>query len=278
MRINYRIYPTDYIESLKNSGKRFKARCFMEYWNDVQFDEVNSIGFYAKSWGRDKPLSKGTVHKWITEFGEEIDRFHSAHLLRGREHTSATLAADKSAKNQSERRVNASETFDSSKEPINRDMLEERRTASERRVNQVNNIYDDDLVRMRRREAEDLYYIYRLNTKNAGKKSEAAEAYMSVAERPGFSYRELQKAAILYLNDPSIEKKFNLANFLKNEIYLNYITQRVRVDLGDRVIVGEYDLESETLKADDGTWRLTAERLAELLADGKLEFLVGGVA
>ena len=284
MRLNYRIYPIDYVQELQEKGKRFKARCFMEYWHDVQMDEINSVGFYAKSWGRDKPLSKGTVHKWIKEFGSEIDRFNSAHFLNGREHTKATLR-DSSAENRSERKVNASETFDTSKQPKERELPETERTASERRVNQDNNIYDYD-TRMRAREIDDLYSIYRLNTKNAGKKLEALEVYRGLDLPRGISYKDIQRSVILYLNDPEIladedgrKIVYSLANFLRNEIYLNYIPHRLRIDLGDRVVVGEYDRQSETLRGDDGVeYRLSTSRLAELLSARKLEFVFGAAA
>lgn len=76
MNIHYRNYPTDYIDSLHNQGKRLEARCFWEYFHDMDKGEINSFGFYAKSWGSDsKPMSKGTVHKWILEFRDEIEKF-----------------------------------------------------------------------------------------------------------------------------------------------------------------------------------------------------------
>ena len=284
MRLNYRIYPIDYVQELQEMGKRFKARCFMEYWHDVQMDEINSVGFYTKSWGRDKPLSKGTVHKWIKEFGNEIDRFNSAHFLKGREHTKATLR-DSYAENRSERKVNASETFDTSKQPKERELSEAERTASERRVNQDNNIYDYD-TRMRAREIDDLYSIYRINTKNAGKKLEALGVYNGLELPGGIGYKDIQRSVILYLNDPEIQVDedgrkivYSLANFLRNEIYLNYIPHRLRIVVDGKVIVGDFDRETETLHAEDGTdYRLSTSRMAELLSAGDLEFVFGAAA
>ena len=104
MRNNYKMYPTDYILELQQKGKREKARCFLEYFNDVQFDQVNSISFYAFSWGSKvdgefKAKSKGSVHKWIKEFSYEIERFFTYWNLKNKQHYN-------SVSNKSERKVN----------------------------------------------------------------------------------------------------------------------------------------------------------------------------
>lgn len=130
---------------------------------------------------------------------------------------------------------------------------------------------------------QELFSFYRLHTKNAGKKSEALKAYKEQKIPNGISLDDLKKAATMYLNDPEIAtdergKKivYSLANFLRNEIYLNYLPHRLRIELDDRVFVGEYDRQSEILHADDGrTYRLDTSRLAELLSEKKLTFIFG---
>jgi len=271
MRINYRLMPTDYIEELQAKGKRRKARCFMEYYFDVQMDAVNSFGFYAKSWGGDKPMSKGTVHKWIKEFANEIDRFWSYHQVKNQQHYS-------SVKKRSERQVNAERTNDAEKTPIKRSVSETQETTSERRVNKALNINDDDGAadRMKRRYLDDLYSIYRLNTKYAGSKEEAWNIYRS-STLP--DHKQLVRSIVLYLHDRSVDRRYNLANFLRNEIYLNYIEKRMRVMVDGEWITGVYDDERQVFTASGGTeYRLTPSRLADKLADGELEFVIGEVA
>jgi len=271
MRTHYSMMPTQYIEELQASGKRMKARCFMEYFLDVQAGAVNSFGFYAKSWGeKSKPMSKGTVHKWVKEFVYEIERFFNAHSLKNQQHYS-------SVKNQSERRVNGERTKDPTQSPILPNVSEVKETLSERLVNQALNIYDDGAdTRMKRRLFDDLYMIYRANTKNAGKKEEAWEEYRKI---DGISHRQLVRAIVLYLHDGEVTKRFNLKNFLMNQIYLSYLSKKIRVKVGEEWIIGEYDDESAVLTADDGRqFRLEPERLAELLACGELEFVLGDAA
>lgn len=278
MRIHYCMIPTDYTDELEALGKYKKASCFRTYCCDVSQGKIKKYSEYAKHWGdKNKPMSKGTLYKWIQEFTYEIERFYNAWSLKNQQHY-------QSVKKQSERKVNAYETFNTSKQPEKRELSETHRTASERKVNN-NNIYDYD-TRMRKREIDDLYSIYRLNTKNAGKKLEALEVYKGLDLPKGISYRDIQRAAILYLNDPEIQSDengrkivYSLANFLRNEIYLAYIPHRLRIDLDDRVVIGEYDRETETLRGDDGIdYRLSTSRLAELLSDKKLEFVFGVAA
>ncbi len=285
MRLHYKIYPTEYIEELMQVGKRMKARCFMEYWHDVQTRHINSIGFYAKSWGTsEKPLSKGTVHKWIMEFAGEINRFNNSHYLTDKGHNDTVLeqkntASDSSAKKQSERQVNGKRTNERQQTPTAPSVDKTEETASERQVNKELNINDDDKgdASLKKRLFGDLYMIYRLNTKFAGTKEEAYAEYMKL--NSSISHKELVTAIILYLHDYSVSKKYNLTNFLKNEIYLNYMDKRIKVLVDGEWITGSYDSEREILTADSGTpYQLTPVRLAEKLAAEELHFIIGDAA
>ena len=275
MRLNYRIMPTDYIEELQRSGRRMKARCFMEYFFDYQMGEVNSIGFYAKSWGDDRPMSKGTVHKWIKEFVYEIERFWSYHQLKNQQHY-------RSVKNQSERQVNGKRTKDTPQEPKKSHSKNQARTASERQVNEALNIYDDDNARgglLRRRYFDDLYMIYRLNTKFAGKKEDAWSAYKQMEDIDQIDHKAMIRSVVLYLHDKSIEKKYNLTNYLRNQIYLNYIDTRMTVLVDGEWITGKYDDDREVFTSESGQeYRLTPAKLADKLAAGDLRFIIGSAA
>lgn len=130
---------------------------------------------------------------------------------------------------------------------------------------------------------QDLFSLYRLHTKNAGKKSEALKAYRETKIPEGITIEDIAMAALFYLNDPWVpvdeqgEKVvYSLANFLRNEIYLNYIPHRLQIDLDDKKITGEYDRQNGILHGDDGMdYRLSTSRLAELLSKKKLRFVFG---
>jgi len=271
MRNNYRMYPTDYVNELQQNRRRMKARCFMEYYHDVQMGEVNSFGFYAQSWGgKEKPMSKGTAYKWIAEFNKEIEKFWGYHTLKNQHHYT-------SVRNQSERQVNGKRTANPSETPIKSPSEKAQETVSERQVNEAFNIDDDDRAggeeRLRKQLFDDLYRIYRFNTKFAGKKGEGWEAYRHIDD---ISHKDMIMAIVLYLHDRTVEKRYNLANFLRNEIYLNYIHHRLRVKIADEWIIGDYDNDTEVFTDDQGkTYRLTPTRLGELLGNGDLVFVVG---
>ena len=70
MRMNYRVYRADYVNKLKRiDNNRKKAMAFMDYTDDVDMGNVNSIGFYADAWY----VSKRTAWKWIKEFKENME-------------------------------------------------------------------------------------------------------------------------------------------------------------------------------------------------------------
>jgi len=87
-RINYKMYPTDYVNELFKNGKRDKAKCFLEYFHDMQMDEVNAISFYSKSWGK---KGNGTASKWIEEFKNEIESFYNYWSLKNTTHHSSVI-------------------------------------------------------------------------------------------------------------------------------------------------------------------------------------------
>jgi hypothetical protein len=227
------MYPTDYIKELKQKGKRAKAMAFMDYLDDMQTDIINSFGFYAKAWG----VSKSTAHSWISEFRVEIDRFFNYWSLKNNTHYS-------SVKNASERQPNDLKTFNASQNTDNREFSESSRTVAERQPNKEFNIYDDD-KRAKAREAEDLYFIYRLNTKFAGKREDAIKEYLKIDSN--IKYKDIMLAAMLYLRDKTVSKKFNLKNFLRNKVFLNYLEVTISIFKDGEWIEGKYNSNNEIL-------------------------------
>ncbi|MFW3412144.1 hypothetical protein ACN9J3_05350 [Aliarcobacter butzleri] len=92
MRTHGVYIPSDYYRELKfKKNNRTKARAFMEYYDDNDMGEHNSVRFYAKSWG----VAIGTAHGWIDDFKIEIDKYYATRQLKNDEHYSY-------AKNQNE--------------------------------------------------------------------------------------------------------------------------------------------------------------------------------
>jgi len=65
---SFTMMPVGYINKLNSAGNRKKARCFMEYHNDIEQVIFNSYGFYAKSW----EVSKATAYAWVDEFANVL--------------------------------------------------------------------------------------------------------------------------------------------------------------------------------------------------------------
>ncbi|WP_141048219.1 hypothetical protein [Aliarcobacter cryaerophilus] len=85
--------PSDYYRELKfKKNNRPKARAFMEYYDDMDLGEHNSVRFYATSW----EVAVGTAHGWIDDFKIEIDKYYATRQLRSDGHYSY-------AKNENER-------------------------------------------------------------------------------------------------------------------------------------------------------------------------------
>lgn len=92
VRIGYISIPIDYVRELKGRGQRDKARAFMEYFDDVETNDVNSFSFYAKSWN----ISKTQVQAWVKEFKYEIERYFSYWLIKNSQHyTSVQKSTDR---------------------------------------------------------------------------------------------------------------------------------------------------------------------------------------
>lgn len=276
MRMNYKSYPTDYIQQLKRERGvqgRKKSRAFMEYWDDMEHGDHNSEGFYAKSWD----VSRSTSHDWIKEFKIEIDLFIDHMYLKNKSHYSHAVFSTEQNEQGQPSKTSTSEhhilgTFKESSEQNEQGQPSE-----------VFNINNND-IKLKREwwddaHFQDLFFIYSQNTKFVGKKEDAFEQFTRTDMDPSI----LILSAIQYLHDPAVGgKHYNLANFLKNETYLSYIPKMIKVHHGGQEIIGEYDRVNQRI-IENGSNRiivLTPERLVELFKVGALEFIkpVGRVA
>lgn len=272
MRMNYKSYPTDYIQQLKRErgvAGRKKARAFMEFWDDMEHGDHNSESFYAKSWD----VSRSTSHEWIKEFKQENDLFIDHMFLKNQQHYNHAIFST-----EQNEQIQPSKT--STSEQRNTGTLTESTEQNEQGLpREAFNLYDgDDHARKLKREwwndpeFNDLFFIYSQNTKFVGKKEDAFEQFVRTDMNPSM----IILAAVQYLHDPVVgAKRYNLSNFLKNQTYLSYIPKMIKVRHGDGYITGEYDQANQRI-IESGTNRvvlLTPERLVELFKDGKLEFV-----
>ena len=267
----YKSYPSDYVRWLKQNGKRKKASAFMEYFDDSENDDHFSISFYANSWG----VAKSTAWSWIQEFKEVINKFSVYWELKNKQKDSRKNSQKKFTRTLTERQSNDFERSDTSKVTEKSSFLEKGKNPAERQPNEVyNNINDDDNISgsLQDKYFNDLFFIYRQNYKFAGSRENAYREYTKI--KNDIDYKQLKRAIIFYLHDPDIEKRYNFANFLKNQVYLSYIPKRLKIKIGEEWKIGTYDDTQNVFVADDGfKGILEPKRLAELFAKGDLEFV-----
>lgn len=262
MRMNYKTYPTDYVQELKSlKNNRKKARCFQEYFDDMEHEDHNSYGFYAKSWD----VSKSTAHTWIDEFKHEISLFVDHWYLKNQQHYSY-------AKNQAERQPNDNRTTKSSTSPKATEFENIDRTTTERQPNEALNytnknnagfLFDKDY--------NDFYFIYSRNTNYPGSKPEAYDAFA----RTDINVDLLKLACMKYLNDKSVQRPVGVKKFLENEMYQPYLPKYMKVKSGDDWYAGVYDTDSYELKSVDGVviGTITPELLVKLFEKNELVYL-----
>jgi len=254
--MNYKTYPTDYIQQLKRERGikgRKKARAFMEYWDDMEHGDNNSIRFYAKSWD----TSSSTAHGWIDEFNKEIDLFLSHWTLRNNKHYSY-------AQNQAEHQPNKTNTYEAPS-------LGKAETPTEHQPNKVFNINNNkSKAHFFDRHFEDMYLRCRRSNKFTGNKVEAYKEYMSNHQE--ISHNDMAYAYMIHSNDPQINGKcYNLKNFMSNQAYLNYLSPEIEIKKEDKIIVGYYNQTTGTVTTDDNTqYSLTKEKFASMVYSGDI--------
>jgi len=264
MRMNYKMYPTDYVQELNGTrgvAGRKKSRAFMEYYNDLQHGDGNSYRFYATSW----EVSVSTAHGWIDEFFKEIELFNSHWELKNKQHYSY-------AKNQAEHQPNTNRTQKQPISPNNTDFLKTKKTPTEHQpnkaLNYINNnnsnfLFDKDYI--------DFYQIYAWNTNYPGKKQDAYNAFVNTDVNVDL----LKLACMKYLHDEVVDKPVGVKKFLENDLYLPYLPKYMKVKSGDEWYQGIYNDKTFEFKAADGSSLGTIEPklLVELFEKKELIYL-----
>lgn len=268
MRISYRIYPTDYIEELNNKGLlgRQRAMAFMSYWHDMEVGDHNAVRFYAKAWN----VSKSTSQRWIEEFNTEIEKFDNyRELKRKQHHSSAKKQVGQMGQNEWD---NETQSIDGVTDVCLDEVGQIGQQQRDKALNKYNNNTACDV-----RLFDDLFRIYNMNTDFPGSKEKAFQQYELMYNKVG--HKELIKSVVFYLHDPKREGKLNnLENFLKNEVYENYLPKYIRVYVSGKWMEGFFNKESEVFTSTGGEqMRLMSDVLTAKFSRGELEF-IGEVA
>jgi hypothetical protein len=258
--------PMEYIKELKNAGKRKKARAFFEYFDDIELEEDNSTTFYAKSW----EVSKSTAWEWVQEFANVTDNIQALRKLKtDRHNTFAKKSAERLPR--SKRKKEASQSTENTTSQENsREAAEKQAREGIRSISIGNNsssvlFYDAGF--------EDMFFGCRISNKKVGKKEEIYQEYQ---QHKHINHKNMRFAYLCYLSDRQAAKNdryFGLVNFMKNQVYLNYLNARVKIELGDKVVEGVYDKEAGKLINGDEFYTLTHERFIELMKNDKITLL-----
>ena len=263
VRIGYISIPIDYVRELKGRGQRDKARAFMEYFDDVETNDVNSFSFYAKSWN----ISKTQVQAWVKEFKYEIERYFSYWLIKNSQHyTSVQKSTD--------RRPTDNRPIDTLKSPMVSSVQKNDRPTTDRQPTEALNLNNGDNARVNfyDKHFEDLFLRARVSNKLIGNKQEAYEEYMSKHQH--IRHNDMAHAYMTYVHDPiNNGKVYNLANFMKNFVYMSYLNPRLRILKDGEMMEGWYDKDKESFITDSGMFQLTKQRFTELLTKGEIMIL-----
>ena len=263
MRMNYIKTPTDYVGELKSKGLRQKAMAFQDYVDDMERGDHHSIRFYAKAWS----IGKSTADRWIDDFKKEIDLFLAHWDIKNKKHyTSAKKQVGQMGHQEGDKR-------DSDKAQDNETYTLPMGQMGHQEGDKDFNKDDTNSARMRERFFDDLFNIYNLNSDFPGSKADAYEVYMNT--KLDVEHKDLVTAAVLYLHDPKREGKLNnLSNFLKNEVYINYMPKHIRVFTKGVWINGEYDRENQLFTSTAGDQqRVPPEIFTSKFTKGEIEFI-----
>lgn len=269
MKQYYINLPANYINFLKQNKKREKARAFMEYFSDMHDDEVNSITFYAQSWGtKDKPKNRGSVQRWITEFKDEISKFFIFWELKNTQHYS-------SVKNQMQHQCNTKTTNNTQQSTNNKDFKETNATPMQHQCNKDLNINTTTKTQnsdfASDGEFNVVYSELRFVAKkwlggkdNAYKSYEKVKAYLNI--------KIVAKAYKAYAADlKDSENIVGLSTFLDNEIYLTYLPKEIKIKNDEEEIIGSY--ADEVLTTKDKAFTFSVSKYLEKLKANEIIFL-----
>lgn len=273
----YATFPTQYPLELCASGKRDKARAFLEYCLDLDSDAKNTGTFYAKGWN----VSTKTVSYWIRDFKEAIEKYHQYWLEKNTQNANRIYTnSSKPGKQQGNTKVinlpnestnivgfeqnegNVKVTL--GKSSINNKQYtsssEEQNTPKKTHVN-------DGLFNTR-------FADLRMSTnKFLGSKEKSYEAYLRVENMfdirvIAYSYKQYFKT----FQNTDEEQTVGLAKFIDNDMHLSYLPKRIKLLANDVELVGVF--KDEIFICDDGkNYELTTTRFLEKIEAKEISFV-----
>jgi len=256
--------PANYVNKLKQSRKREKARAFMEYFSDMHDDEVNSISFYAESWGK----NRGSVQRWIVEFKDEISKFFTFWELKNKQHYS-------SVKKQMQHQCNTNEIKKTPESTTSTEFEKTNATPMQHQCNQDFNI-NTTTKTQNSNHANDgefniIYSELRFIAKRwLGGKDNAYKSYERV--KGYLNIKIVAKAYKAYVSDlKDSENIVGLSTFIDNELYLVYLPQNIKVKSGEDEITGIY--ANEVLTTSEKAFKFSVSKYLEKLRSNEITFV-----
>lgn len=270
----YMTMPKEYVMELQNDGKREKARAFMEYCLDLDNGVANSISFYAKSWN----LSKTGASKWIKNFKDAIEKHHQYWIEKNTQnfnkvHNNSIKSGVRLVYDECTEKISTS-TIDTEFEKT---QVYDECTTGVLSINnkQYNNKKSDQNEEISSCELDINFLRYfselRLSTskKYLGKKETAYQEYLKVKNI--FEIDVIAYAYKKYFN-PDDEKTVGLAKFIKEELYLSYLPEKISVKIQGSFVDGTF--KDEVFEAVTGEkYKLNYARYLEKVANKELIFI-----
>ena len=278
--------PYKYMIELQTNNKN-KYHAFNEWLavnEQIEFgllDEMHSLKFFAESWGQYernkciKPKSTKLVRNWLREFEEVMEKFDAGWALRRWQRSARARAEYSSVEKQSTPKVHSEYTPKEPVKPTVSELEKTEYTPSTPKVHQ-RYIYDDDNADfLVKKEFENLFMTYRaFNSKYAGKKAEALEAYVAFRKAGNtISFEELKRAITLYMEDNEVKKKNGFKSFIENELYFEYIDKKIKLKMeSGEWIDGRWSYVEEIFynNSNEPVGALNRERFKALLSSGRV--------
>ena len=262
--------PTDYVSELRNQGSRKKARCFIEYFYDMEVGENNSYGFYAKSW----EVGKATAHRWVKDFNEALEIFDAARELKRQIHYKKAIDKDNASlcpKNGGTNGTISTEQQNIETNPILSSVEKVNGTNGTNGVEQsFININNNKNVFLNKPFMNFITEI-KISIKNVGNINDIYNAYLNVKDMIELS--TLSKIYREYSKTTSQDHKVGLTKFMEDLMFMSYCKPVIEVDSEETIIQGIYDCEKELLITNDKNYSLTMDRYSELNALNKIKIV-----
>ena len=271
----YNTYPTSYIHKLKQKGLkgRVKARCFIEFFDDREFDQIHAYRFYSKSWD----VSVGTVFKWIKEFEDEIELFYAHWELKNKRNNDKKGT---NAKKRNEHQVEKQKLLQASKNRYKKTVRKTSEIVEVKEVYNNNTTYynnnKENSKSNRNKTFEKLYNLYSVNTQYVGNKEKCLKYY---EENVGsMTYEQLKMAIVAYLNDKNVDKPVGMSKFFKNKTYIAYMPVEIQVQTRDGMLIrGFLDRDTDVFTDAAGRYvdKIGKSKVVRMFKEGRLKYAAG---